>query len=374
MKLRCKLAALALGLSTIAAFAQTGNDTLRIKEEGKIEFNPHWYMQVQGGVSHTIGESKFGDLISPAVALYGGYQFTDLWGLRAGLGGWEARGAWAPSQDIYKYNFLQGNIDATLDLSNLFCGFNPKRVFGAYAFLGVGLNGAFNNDEAVAINDAGNTLQYLWRDSKFNVAGRGGLGMNLRLSDHVFFNLEVNANVLSDKYNSKKAGNADWQFNALAGFTIKFGKTYKKTEPVYYPPEPAPEPEPAPAPEPEPTPAPEPEPVPVEEPKVEPMQQNIFFLIDSSTIRASEQKKIDELIEFLKANPDVKVAVCGYADKQTGNYNINQRISERRAKAVAKALTDGGIAAERITVDHKGDTVQPFSSMRENRVVICITE
>ena len=94
------------------------------------------------------------------------------------------------------------------------------------------------------------------------------------------------------------------------------------------------------------------------------MQQNIFFLIDSSTIRASEQKKIDELIEFLKANPDVKVAVCGYADKQTGNYNINQRISERRAKAVAKALTDGGIAAERITVDHKGDTVQPFSSMR----------
>ena len=74
MKLRCKLAALALGLSTIAAFAQTGNDTLRIKEEGKIEFNPHWYMQVQGGVSHTIGESKFGDLISPAVALYGGYH------------------------------------------------------------------------------------------------------------------------------------------------------------------------------------------------------------------------------------------------------------------------------------------------------------
>lgn len=74
------------------------------------------------------------------------------------------------------------------------------------------------------------------------IVGRGGLGANIRLSDHVFVNLEVNANALSDKYNSKKAGNADWQFNGLVGFTFKFGKTYKKTEPVYYEPAPAPAP------------------------------------------------------------------------------------------------------------------------------------
>lgn len=54
----------------------------------------------------------------------------------------------------------------------------------------------------------------------------------MRLSNHVSFNLEVNANVVSDKFNSKKADNADWQLNALAGFTFKFGKSGKKAKPV----------------------------------------------------------------------------------------------------------------------------------------------
>ena len=36
-----------------------------------------------------------------------------------------------------------------LDLSNLCCGFHPKRFFNAYLFLGVGLNGAFDNDEGL---------------------------------------------------------------------------------------------------------------------------------------------------------------------------------------------------------------------------------
>lgn len=93
MRLRKNLTAIALGLSTITAIAQTGDGNLQIKEEGKTVFNPHWYMQVQAGASHTVGEAKFGDLISPAAAIYAGYQFTPLWGLRAGLSGWEAKGA-----------------------------------------------------------------------------------------------------------------------------------------------------------------------------------------------------------------------------------------------------------------------------------------
>lgn len=370
MKLRRNLTALVLGLSTIAAFAQTdGNtETRQIKEEGKTVFNPHWFMQVQAGASHTVGEAKFGDLISPAAALNVGYQFTPLWGLRAGLSGWEAKGAWVSPQTIYKYNYLQGNVDATLNLSNLFCGYNPTRFFNGYLFGGIGVNGGFNNDEAVTINDAGHRLEYLWRDSKVNVVGRFGLGTNLRISDHVFFNLEVNANVMSDKYNSKKAGNADWQFNALAGFTFKFGKTYTKTEPVYYEPAPAPAPAPV-VEEKKEEPAPAPEPV-----KVQPMKQNIFFLINSSEIRSSEQSKVNDLIAYLKEHTDAKVSLTGYADKNTGNARINKKLSQERAEAVAEALKAQGIAADRITVDYKGDTVQPFSVIEENRVTVCIAE
>ena len=33
-----------------------------------------------------------------------------------------------------------------------------------------------------------------------------------------------------------------------------------------------------------------------------------------------------------------------------------------------------GVAADRITVDYKGDTVQPYTTPEENRVSICVAE
>ena len=197
--------------------------------------------------------------------------------------------------------------------------------------------------------------------------GRFGLGTNLRLTSNLFFNIEVNANVLSDKFNSKKAGNVDWQFNALAGFTIKFGKTSRKTEPVYY------EPTPQPAPSVKEEPKPVQEPIPVKQEKVS-MTENIFFTINSSKIRTEEEQKIEKLAEFMKNHADCKVTICGYADKQTGNADINERLSKNRAEAVATMLKEKGIDNQRITIDYKGDTVQPFATIEENRVSICIAE
>ena len=63
-----------------------------------------------------------------------------------------------------------------------------------------------------------------------------------------------------------------------------------------------------------------------------------------------------------------------YADAGTGNANINMKYSKQRAENVAKALTNAGIDAARITVDAKGDTVQPFSENDKNRVTIAIAK
>lgn len=365
MKTRSLFTAVLLSLSSFAV-AQSGASDV----EKKSDFQPHWYMQIQAGASHTIGEASFGDLISPAAGIYGGYQFTPLWGLRAGLAGWQSKGAWTSPKTIYKYNYLQGNIDATLDFGNLFGGYKSRRIVNPYIFVGIGLNGGFNNDEAVALNNQGYTLAYLWEKSKFNVAGRAGLGLNFRLAEKVLFNIEANANVLSDKYNSKKAGNADWQFNLLGGFTFKFGKSAKKAEPVVYE-QPAPV-QPAPAPvEKEEEPAPTP--VVVKE-EVQPMTQNIFFAISSSVIRDTENSKIASLVEYMKENPSSKVTVCGYADKETGNARFNKTLSKKRAESVADKLKAEGISADRITVDYKGDTEQPFGTMEQNRVSICIAK
>ena len=72
--------------------------------------------------------------------------------------------------------------------------------------------------------------------------------------------------------------------------------------------------------------------------------------------------------------PNAKINITGYADKKTGNARINDRLSKQRSEAVAKALQEKGIAADRISISAKGDTVQPFSVNEENRVSICIAE
>lgn len=353
-----------LAVSSTVAVAQEQ----RIKEEGKTVFKPHWFIQAQVGAAHTVGEAKFNDLISPAAAVNVGYKFAPAFGARIGVSGWQAKGGWVTPEQSYKYKYLQGNLDIMADLSTLFCGFNPKRVFNGYLFAGAGLNRGFDNDEANALNTRGYELEYLWSEGKILPTGRFGLGCDLRLNDRLSINIEGNANVLSDKFNSKKAGNCDWQINALVGLTIKLGKSYTKTAPVYYEPEPVVE-----QPVPEPVVVKKPEPKPVVA-SIEPLKQNIFFALNSALLQNDQLTKIDAIIKYMEKNPTSKVAVTGYADKETGNPRINMTLSEKRAKNVADALKAKGIAADRIITSYKGDTVQPYQKAEENCVCICIAE
>ena len=354
MKIRNLLVAI-LAMSGTVVFAQ---EQRQIKEEGKTVFKPHWFIQAQVGAAHTVGEAKFTDLMSPAAAINIGYKFAPAFGARIGGSGWQAKGGWVTPEQTYQYKYLQGNIDIMADLSTLFCGFNPKRVFNGYLFGGVGLNRGFDNDEANALDTRTYELEYLWQEGKFLVAGRFGLGCDLRLNDRLAINIEANANALSDKFNSKKAGNADWQFNALIGLNIKFGKGYTETKPVYY------EAEPVVVEQPKPVPVVE-QPQPKKEVVVQPMKQDIFFALNSAKIQDDQKSKIDMLVEYLQNNPAAKVKVTGYADVNTGNPKINKSLSEKRAGNVADALKAKGITTDRIMVDSKGDTVQPYKAPEE---------
>lgn len=352
-------------LCTTIAFAQSGEQ--RIKEPGKTVFHPHWFIQTQIGAAHTVGEAKFADLISPAVALNVGYKFAPAFGARISVSGWQAKGGWINPEQVYQYKYLQGNVDIIADLSTLFCGFNPKRIFNGYLFAGAGLNRGFDNDEANALDTRTYEMEYLWQEGKFLVTGRFGLGCDLRLNDRLSINIEANANALSDKFNSKKAGNCDWQLNALVGLSIKLGKSYTKIAPIYYEPEPIVVEQPKPAPVVE-------QPQPKKEVVAEPMKQNIFFALNSAKIQDDQQAKLVSLVEYLEKHPTAKISITGYADINTGNPKINSKLSEKRAVIVAEVLKVKGIAADRIKIDFKGDTVQPYAIPEENRVSICIAE
>ena len=366
MKIRNIVLAAAFTLTAAAASAQ---------EEGGYVFKKHAFINLQGGAQYTLGEAKFKDLISPNVQLGVGYQFNPWFAARIQANGWQSKGGYngvtetgnpAPHNVTYAYKYVAPGLDFMFNLSNAFCGYNPERVFNVTAFLGGGANVAFDNDEANSLGKDYN-MRYLWDGTKVNPFGRAGLELAFRISDAVRFVVEGNANILSDKYNSKKAENPDWYFNALAGLRINLGKTYEKVEPVA-------EPEPAPAPAPAPVVKPEPAPV-VETPAKEPLRRDIFFTINSSKVSADEQKKVQDVVDYLNKYPEAKVAVTGYADAGTGNNTINDRLAKQRANVVLKALTTQfGISSDRIVVDSKGSRVQPFAENDKNRVSICIAE
>ena len=366
-----------LGMNAMAQATYTD------KDGNEYQFKKHAFLDIQGGAQYTLGEAKFGDLISPNVQLGLGYQFSPVFGMRLQANGWQSKGGWSgfranpgetPYNATYKFKYVAPGVDFMFNLSNLFCGWNPNRVLNVTAFLGGGANIAWDNDEvnelaATMKKTSAYNLEYLWDGTKVRPYGRAGLELAFKVSKSVSLMLEGNANITSDKYNSKKAGNPDWYFNALAGLRINLGKSYtKKAKPVE-------EPAPAPAPKQEyVAPKPEPKPAPVEK-KVEEIRRDIFFTINSYKIAPAEDAKIREVVDFLGKNPEAKVVVTGYADKGTGNDRINDRIAAKRAAAVVWMLEKRyGIPAERITEDSKGARVQPFAENNMNRVSIMIAK
>ena len=102
MRIRNLLIAI-LTVGSTVAFAQ---EQRQIKEEGKTVFKPHWFMQVQAGAAHTVGEADFTDLISPAAAVNVGYKFAPAFGARLGVSGWQAKAGWVTPSQTYQYKYL----------------------------------------------------------------------------------------------------------------------------------------------------------------------------------------------------------------------------------------------------------------------------
>ena len=372
-------------------------------------FEPHWYVNIQPlGIQYTLGEVDFGDLLSYNIQAAAGYEFNKVIGARLAINAWQSKAGLkfypntgdnsldALKGDYkWKWNYIAPTVDITFNLSNLISGVNPKRVFSVGAFAGIGANIAWGNSEAADVNAklkpalgyndyeitpnadptlAGNItsqpvagedpLAYLWDGTKTRFVIQAGLTGDIKINDKLAVTLEVSANTLNDKYNSKKAKNWDWYFNALAGLKINFGPTYSTKF----------------------IPAPEPEiryvekivekivEVPAAPVAVEPIRRDIFFLINKAVIRDTEASKVNDIVAYLNENKDAKVQVTGYADAGTGNDKINDRLAAQRADAVVKALKDAGIAADRITFDSKGARVQPFADNDSNRVSIVIAE
>ena len=77
------------------------------------------------------------------------------------------------------------------------------------------------------------------------------------------------------------------------------------------------------------------------------MPFQVFFATGKSALDAEASATLKAAVDYLKAHPDVKVALSGFVDS-TGNADANAELAKQRAQAVQGALTAAGIAADRI--------------------------
>ena len=371
-------------------------------------FYPGWFWGLKAGASYSSGEAhQWTDLLTyPTIAANVGYQIAPCFGVRGELSGFESKGTALNStgEKTYKFNYASLNIDAVLDICNIF-KFKAARVVNPYLFLGIGGNLRFNNSGITAAELPKDN--YYWNSTTPSFTGRFGGGIDFRVSPAVAISLEVADNIYTDKFNSKigtALGSLECDQNIIGLLGVKFtfdaankakaaaaaaaeaaaAKAAAEAAAKAAAEKAAAEAAAAKAAaekaarekaEKEAREA-------AERAKIEARKnaletaldaetRNIYFLINKSVIRKSEAPKIDIIANAVKTL-DCNVVVKGYADKFTGNAKINQNLSERRCAVVAKALEKAGVPADRISTEPFGDREQVSDIPAKNRVAISI--
>ncbi|WP_302577307.1 OmpA family protein [Phocaeicola barnesiae] len=330
----------------------------------------NWFIQGQLGASYSLGDADFGKLVSPAGAISVGKYFNPTIGARLSISGWRGRGGNGEGRPAYGFYYGAATVDGLLNLSTLFAGKNPDRLFNASLIAGIGYNHRFEPNSG-------------------SFMGRLGLQGSIRLNDAFALNLEALANGVSDRWNKKDDHGFDSYYNVLVGITYKFGTGFNigcpDCEPVYYPKtysekevqalndeinklreqianHKCPEPEPCPE-------------VEVEQVSKPALKALVLFGLNQTNVSGDQMMNVEAIANYMKENPDSKVDISGYADKGTGTDQINERLAMERANSVADELANKyGISRDRMKVSSNGSTIQPFSKNDWNRVVIMIAE
>ena len=377
------LAALAAGALQAQEPAQKPAYKTSFVKDGKA----HWFLEVGDAATISLAgnnrDVNFTDrvsLLNPSLAI--GRWSTPAFGMRLTLQGGKTfdyarpAGLWAAAtttngylrHDV-TYGFAQ--YDFLFDLVNYFAPYKENRFFHVIPFLGVGL-GYKHEVEAIHVKD---------KSHRFSPLADAGLQLKLRLARFVDFNLEGKITAsdlrLPSQEDHVKSGT---DFIAQAGASLTFHLGRKAFEAI------TPNDEaliadlngqlnalraenaelakrPVRCPDVE---------IPVADSKV--IGNVIYFRLNSAVVDKNQMINVYNIAEYAKSNTET-ITLVGYADRQTGNPNYNMALSKRRAEAVADILVKKyGISRDRLKIDWKGDTVQPYAENVWNRIVLMSAE
>lgn len=274
------------------------------------------------------------------------------------------------------------NLEVMWDMLNSICGYKD-RVFSIIPFAGVGgsFTWDYTDDSGVnAVRPDGTPKRNVW-----TLPVSAGIQLRFRLCKYVDFFAEGRFMFYSDEWNRIVVDRPfDIDCVALGGFNINFGgrefESYNPCDYIGYinalnqqvndlrgalattaaalaaceAQLPCPEVQEA---------------APVT--TAAPMLSCVRFKINSARVSNEEMVNVYNVSEWMKANPNTKVIIRGYADRDTGTSEYNMKLSERRAQTVKDLLVNQyGIDASRLKTENYGSDVQPFEVNNWNRIVL----
>ena len=346
----------------------------------------NWFVSLAGGTNSYFGYgSKDADFIKNLGwegQLAIGKWISPKWGARAAINIGSHK-HYNP-EDVYKKDgFIHPHLDLMWNVTNAAVGYRNDRVYNFIPYISVGYIAGLTEDFKKLYPPAS-----FFKFQNQSLTWALGIINDFHLSNGFSIFIDISAttlpNAFSSHYNVKSKGDYEWDIMGQALLGVKFGLGGKQdftnaelmdynlindlnsqinrlraeNENLSKRPEFCPE---------------CPEVVPVVASESVYVPNVVFFRINSATIDRQQQISVYNTAEYLKSNPSATVQIVAYADRQTGNPDYNMKLSEKRAKAVADALTSQyQIDSNRISLDWKGDTEQPYAENDWNRVAIFI--
>ena len=374
-----KLIILSVVLLGLATIANAANKDRWYAEKGSHNF----FVSLGGGIQFCVNPDNsdygLGKAVTGQFQLSVGKLINPVWGVRlqgsilnTKLNSDYINGDNGTFVNL-KQKYVALRADAMFNISNAISGYNPDRVFDAYAFMGPSLT----------ITKATIATE---RKTAALVGGTVGLGGKFNVSKSFDIYVEARGEVAQSPFGDYSSSIADGNVAVTAGLTYYFGgkkfvkvtnmalldaatgdiKKYKELL------------------------AQEQDAHNVTKAELETEKKNIkvqevvkvvetesagdraiFFTIGSARIDSKGKVNIKLAAELMKANTDVKYVVYGYADKATGSVKTNQKLSEKRAQAVVDELVKNGVSADQVEAKGMGGQENMFENSRAlTRVVI----
>ena len=379
-------------MSILVAFGMSAQETQNVSHGDvylKNKKSDNWFMSVAGGTNMFFSKGfKDGDLID-ALGWQGqlavGRWNSPNWGARFAINVGQHEHYKTSDGNYITDSFIHPHFDLMWNSTNAVVGYRADRVYNLIPFVGVGYIYGMDEDFK-KVNPTGSLFKHQNQSLTWNL----GVINDFRLSNNFSIFVELTATALQQSFGRKYSATAPGKFEfdligqALVGAKFGLGgrqdftnaelmdynlindlnsqinRLRAENENLSKRPEFCPE-------------CPEIVPQPVAESVYVP--NVVFFRINSANIDRQQQISVYNTAEYLKSNPNATVEIVAYADRQTGTPDYNMKLSERRAKAVADALiSQYNVDSSRISLEWKGDTVQPYAENDWNRVAIFIAD